>query len=108
LTDYHIDTLTAREVAPGFRAKFVHSETMTVAYWQVSAGARLPAHSHPHEQVVNMMEGRFTLIVEGRPRTLGQGDIVVIPSGVEHAGMAETDCRLIDIFHPVREDYRFE
>jgi len=29
-----------------------------------------------------------------------------IPGGTEHGGEAITDCVLVDIFTPVREDYR--
>ena len=34
------------------------------------------------------------------------GTVVVIPPDVPHAGKAITDCWIIDVFHPVREDYR--
>jgi len=30
----------------------------------------------------------------------------VIPGGVPHAGKSITESRVIDVFHPVREDYR--
>lgn len=34
------------------------------------------------------------------------GDVVVIPSNVVHYGQALTDVRVIDVFSPVREEYR--
>ena len=94
-----------RELVPGYHVRFVHSQTMTLAFWRVEAGAALPAHSHPHEQVAQVLEGRFELVVDGEPFQLGPGEVVVIPGGVPHTGRALTDCRLLDVFHPVREDY---
>ena len=46
-----------RQPVPGFLVRFVHSGTMTVAYWEIEAGASMPSHSHPHEQIVNLIEG---------------------------------------------------
>ena len=37
---------------------------------------------------------------------LTPGTVALIPSGVRHSGRAVTDCQLLDVFHPVREDYR--
>jgi quercetin dioxygenase-like cupin family protein len=34
------------------------------------------------------------------------GFIIVIPSNAKHQGKSITDCQLIDLFYPVREDYR--
>lgn len=102
----HIDEIAPREVVPGYRARFVHSESMTVAYWDIDAGASMPEHQHPHEQVANVIEGEFELTVGGETRRVGPGAIAVIPSGAVHSGRALTRCRIIDVFHPVRDDYR--
>jgi quercetin dioxygenase-like cupin family protein len=51
-------------------------------------------------------EGEFELTVDGETEVLRPGVVAVIPSDAEHSGRALTDCRVIDIFHPVREDYR--
>jgi quercetin dioxygenase-like cupin family protein len=101
-----LEDLTGREVLLGFRAKFVHSENVTVSYWTVKAGAALPEHAHPHEQITNMLEGTFEMIVDGEPQTLKANMVAVIPSNVSHSGTALTDCKIIDVFYPVREDYR--
>jgi hypothetical protein len=65
-----LEDLTEQEVLPGFRAKFVHSENVTVSYWTVKAGAALPEHAHPHEQITNKLEGTFEMVVDGEPQTL--------------------------------------
>jgi quercetin dioxygenase-like cupin family protein len=95
-----------KEPAPGYKAVFVHSEKMTIAYWDVEPGSVLPEHSHPHEQIASVIEGRFELLVGEERRVMEPGVAAVIPSNVVHGGRAITACRLIDVFHPVREDYR--
>ncbi len=102
----NLKELEEREIVPGYRAVFVHSENMTLAYWDVDPGAELPEHSHPHEQIANVLEGRFELTVDGKPRILEPGMVAVIPGGVTHSGVALTPCRLLDAFHPIREDYK--
>ena len=103
---YSLDDIKAREPVPGYRGKFVHTGAVSVAHWEISGGKPLPEHSHPHEQTLNLMEGRFSITVAGETRDLEPGSIVVIPGGVPHSGRAVTDCRIIDVFHPIREDYR--
>ena len=95
-----------REPVPGYRVRFVHSGSMTVAYWEIEAGASMPEHSHMHEQIVNFIEGEFELRVGDEVRTAGPGTVAVISPDVPHSGKAITRCRIIDVFHPVREDYR--
>lgn len=94
-----------REIIPGYFARFVHTPNMTLAYWRILAGASLPDHAHHHEQIVNLIEGQFSFNLNGEERILNPGDIVVIPPNVKHHGAAITPCRLIDVFHPMREDY---
>lgn len=98
--------LEEREIVPGYRAKFVHSGNMTLAYWEADQGASLPEHSHPHEQITNVLEGRFELTIAEETRILEPGMAAVIPGGVIHGGKALTSCRILDAFHPTREDYQ--
>ncbi len=95
-----------REPVDGFKVRLVHTDNMTIAYWAIRAGASLPAHHHPHEQVANVLEGEFELTVGDESGIMTPGDVAVIPPDVPHAGRAVTDCRILDVFHPVREDYR--
>lgn len=101
-----IANLSAHEIVPGYKARFAHTDNMTFAYWDVQAGYTLPEHRHPHEQVANILEGEFTLVVDGVPYTLVPGKVFAIPSHVKHYGTAVTDCKLLDVFYPIREDYK--
>ena len=95
-----------RTVVPGYRARFAHTERMTFALWNVDAGAMLPAHAHPHEQVVQVRQGAFELTIESETVVLRPDSIAVIAPNRTHSGRALTDCRILDVFSPVREDYR--
>jgi quercetin dioxygenase-like cupin family protein len=101
-----LNHLKSREPFPGFKVHFVHSANMTFAHWTVTAGAALPKHSHLHEQIVNMIEGEFELTIDGETKRLKPGHVAIIPSNANHSGRAITDCRIIDAFYPIREDYR--
>ena len=102
-----LDALSEHEVFPGFHGRFVHSGAMTFAWWTIDEGAEVPGHEHPHEQVVNVLEGELALTVDGTEHVLHPGDVVTIPGGVRHAARALTPCRVLDVFSPVRDDYRF-
>ncbi len=101
-----LDDLEEREIIPGFHARFVHSDHMTLASWRIEAGAILKLHSHPHEQVTLVIEGQLELTMEGETRTLGPGAVAVIPANIPHNGLALSDCKVIDAFYPVREEFR--
>ena len=99
---------SAHELVPGFKGRFEHGKEMTIAYWEISAGAELPEHHHVHEQIATVYEGKFELIIDGKSKILEPGMVAIIPSNAVHSGRAITDCKLTDVFSPVREDYRFE
>ncbi len=101
----NLENIHPREILPGYTVRFVHSQQMTFAFWDVKEGSPLPEHSHHHEQVAQVMEGEYELTIDGETRHLKPGDVAIIPSNVPHSGIALTACKLMDVFSPVREDY---
>ena len=102
----NLEDVELRELIPGFNVRFVHTENMTFAFWKVEAGSVLPEHSHPHEQVAQMIEGEFELTVDNETKVLTPGTVAIVPPNAAHSGKALTGCRIVDVFYPVREDYR--
>ena len=74
---------------------------------EFAPGAEVPLHSHPHEQLGIVLRGMQALVVDGTPHELGPMEGYVLPGGVEHSAYCGPDGALVlDIFQPVREDYR--
>ena len=94
------------KLAEGILARAITAQTVTVAHVHLDAGAVLPQHAHHNEQVVNVIEGHLELTVDGVPYNLKPGTVMVLHPNVPHSGRAIADCYVIDVFHPVREDFR--
>ena len=93
------------ELAKGIRARVVSTGNVSVAHVVLDEGAVLPVHSHHNEQIVDVIEGELELTVEGRPFRLTPGHPFVLPPMTPHSARAIKKCYVIDIFHPVREDF---
>lgn len=92
-------------LADGVRARVVNTGNVSVAHVKLEAGATVPEHTHHHEQVVNVIEGELELVVAGETTILKPGLSHVLPPMVPHSARALTDVIVLDIFHPVREDF---
>ena len=101
-----IKQIPAKETFPGFKGRFFHTDSMTIAHWNIDGGASAPLHTHVHEQTVSVITGQLELTLNGETRVLGPGQGAAIPSMIPHAARAVTDCYVIDTFSPVREDYK--
>ena len=98
--------LARKEPMAGFVGRFATGVTMTSVTWTVAAGAELPEHAHPHEQVSHVIEGEFEMTIGDETQRLGPGMVAFVAPNVTHSGRALTECHIVDVFHPVRDDYR--
>lgn len=101
-----LDAISVREIFPGIRARIVHTERTSQSWVELDEGVAFPAHQHPHEQTVNVLEGTLELVVDGQTHRLDPGQTYAIPPNVPHSGRAVSRCRVLDVFAPAREDYR--
>ena len=101
-----LSSLPPKHLAPGLTGYYVHGTNMTLGIVEIQAGSNLPVHSHPHEQITYILEGQLDMTIGGEPCSLKAGMYYVIPSNIPHGAVAVTDCKVMDVFNPVREDYR--
>jgi quercetin dioxygenase-like cupin family protein len=107
-SSYFIDKAecTRRTIFPGVDIHTAAGEQMMLSLCEFEPGAVVEAHSHPHEQVGIVVEGKARFIVGDEERVLGPGDMYRIPGGVVHRVVAlDEGLKALDVFHPIREDY---
>lgn len=104
--NYHnLREATEKEIIKGYLAKYVHTSNMTIQYCNIVSGSPMPEHFHPHEQISMVIKGNFEMNLEGEKILLEEGSALVIPPNKKHSGLPLTDCYIIDVFHPRRDDF---
>jgi quercetin dioxygenase-like cupin family protein len=90
--------------------QLVRGERMNVQHYHIEPGARVPEHSHEHEQTGYVDAGTLTFEVDGETHVIGAGESFVIPGGEPHAAENRSDVPVsgIDVFSPPREPPNFE
>jgi len=101
------DECSRHTIFPGVHIRTCAGAKVMMSLVDIEPHAVVAEHSHPHEQVGMVLEGRAIFVVGGEEKTLGAGDVYRIPGGVRHKVIGlEAPARALDIFCPVREDYR--
>lgn len=101
-----IKNIPPKELAPGITGFYAHGTNHTFGYVELNAGSNVPLHQHVHEQITYIIEGQLDMIIGGVDYTLTTGTYSIIPPNTPHSAIAKTDCKVIDTFSPVREDYK--
>ena len=97
-----------KELAPGIQARTFWGEKMLVAIVTLEPQTHLPNHSHSHEQVGIILEGKLEFTIDGETRILVPGDVYTIPGNIEHeAKTFEKPVKVMDVFSPVRAEYQY-
>ncbi len=95
------------QLAPGVTGRPLFGEGAMINLIEFEPGSTVPLHSHPHEQLGIVLRGMQALVVDGVAHELGPMEGYVIPGGVEHSAYCGPEgATVLDIFQPVREDYR--
>ena len=99
---------TPKELFPGAIARTFWGEKLLLSYLDLAPGCFVPLHSHPHEQAGMVLEGELEFTIGDETRIVKAGEIFIIPGGVEHSvKVGDTPARALDIFSPVREEYKW-
>jgi quercetin dioxygenase-like cupin family protein len=79
---------------------------MSIARIHLRAGALVPRHAHPQEQVATVLEGSLRFVVGEEEHVVSAGESMIVPSGAPHEVEALVDSLVLDIFSPVRDDWQ--
>lgn len=85
--------------------KMVTGEREMLAQVYLKRGCLVPVHSHASEQMTYVLQGALRYLVAGEEITVREGEVLHIPSGVEHQAEALEDTFELDVFSPIREDW---
>jgi quercetin dioxygenase-like cupin family protein len=99
-----------KKVQERFYRSIIHTDHLMVAVCDFTEGPwnePLPYHSHPHEQISYVAEGEILFSCEGESDQLMRaGDLIAVQPGIRHTiRLVSKRARLIDSFHPIREDF---
>src|SRR5215467_4016886 len=100
-----VDTsgLDVIERLPGWQGRSFHSPSMTFVHYEFAGGSSIHEHSHPEEEVWDVIEGELEMTVDGVVRVARAGLVAVVPANVRHSARALTDGRAIVVDHPRRD-----
>jgi quercetin dioxygenase-like cupin family protein len=101
------EDVTPFGLADGVSARPLFGEGAMLNLVELQPGAVVPLHRHPHEQLGLVVRGELVLTVDGVEHSLGPLEGFALPGGVEHGARCGPQGALVlDVFQPVREDYR--
>ena len=94
-------------LADGVQARPLFGEGAMLNLIEFEPNATVPVHSHEHEQLGIVLRGMQALVVDDVAHELGPMEGYVLPGGVPHSAYCgDEGATVLDIFRPVREDYR--
>ncbi len=102
-----IDTrdLKVVERLPGWFGLYFQSPSMFFAHYEFTKGSSIHEHSHPQEEVWQVIEGELEMTIEGLSEVARPGLVAVVPPGAPHSARALTDGRAIVVDYPLRDDF---
>jgi quercetin dioxygenase-like cupin family protein len=103
---YKLNEIPEEKVSDLFSRKFFTGERITFAFLNIKKGCVVPLHHHESEQFSYCISGAMRFRIGGEELTLNAGEMVQIPSNVPHEAVATEDFSGIDVFSPIRVDWR--
>ncbi len=99
-------SLPVIERLPGWRGRYFHSPSMTLAHYDFARGSSIHEHFHPQEEVYEVLEGELEVTIDGVAQIARTGVVAIVPAGVRHSVKALTDGRAIIVDFPVRPEFK--
>jgi quercetin dioxygenase-like cupin family protein len=96
------------QLSPTISRRMIMADGVTLAQFELAAGAIVARHVHEHEQLAYIESGLLRLWLgedDSQTHNVGAGEVLHIPSNLPHRAEAIETTRATDVFCPRREDW---
>ena len=108
VTFYRWDEMPKEELTDTFARRLITGERVMLAHVYLKKGSIVPRHSHENEQITYILEGGLRFWIgedEAQVIDVMAGEVLHIPSLIQHKAEALEDTLDVDIFSPPRQDW---
>jgi len=99
------DDVPLEQISPLFSRRVITGEREMIGQIFLKQGCLVPTHSHESEQITYVLQGALKFQLAGAEVVVRPGDVLVIPSWLEHSAEALEDTVELDLFSPIRQDW---
>jgi len=101
------EDVPGEEVTEHFSRKMIVGQNEMLCRLELKPGCKVPRHSHIHEQISHVLQGRLRFLIDGEAMEVGPGESLLIPPNVPHEVDVVGEETVIDydIFSPIRLDW---
>ncbi|MFX1521469.1 MAG: cupin domain-containing protein [Promethearchaeota archaeon] len=105
-----LENIEAKEIAKGVKRKLFYCENdprMMIACFEIDPPFTLPIHTHEHEQLGFVLQGKVKYTIGKETKILEKNTFYRIPSNIEHGAevLGPEKGIFSDIFSPIRKDF---
>jgi quercetin dioxygenase-like cupin family protein len=108
VTFYRWDDMPKEKVSETLDRRLITGDRMMISHVYLKKGSIVPRHSHENEQITYILEGGLRFWIgpeESQVIDVLAGEVLHIPSMVQHKAEALEDTLDVDVFSPPREDW---
>ena len=105
---YRWDDMPREKVSDVLERRLITGDRMMLTHVYLKKGTIVPRHSHENEQITYILEGGLRFWIgsdEAETIDVRAGEVLHIPSFVEHKAEALEDTLDVDVFSPPRQDW---
>ncbi|RAP53675.1 MAG: cupin [Methanosphaera sp. rholeuAM270] len=94
-TIYPTDKIVEYQEKSVVSTEIIKKDTGTVTLFAFDEGEGLSEHTAPFDALVQVLEGKLKLTIDGEEFILNKADSIIMPANIPHALHAETKFKMI-------------
>jgi quercetin dioxygenase-like cupin family protein len=102
---YDWGKISEEKITNELSRKIISGKNIMLGHLHLKSGCVIASHSHDSEQMTYVLRGSMTFHFSDRDIVVKEGQVLHIPSRVEHGAKALEDTLEVDIFSPIRLDW---